>query len=571
MLAASAAIAWTLLYVNEIQQFGSELIGGSLFTANFVLWQSGGYFTLEMKPLLHLWSLAVEEQFYFIWPPIVIAASRYRWNRIRITAALLVASFAASFVTLALAGSDAAFYLPVSRLWEILAGALLVEVVRRHGTSADVLAPQHRDLFSVIGAVLLLAAFAMAHRFQWWPGFGALLPVAGTVLLIAAGQHAIVNRAVLSRRLLVAVGLISYPLYLWHWPLLTYYRVINEGSSPVKGRVIALAVAFILSAFTYRFVELPIRFGKHRQRSALLLLIPLAMIAAVGIAYRYGQVRGRLEPPFEKMQRNPPWPETDYVQLGRIRVTRYAGSGTSTVLFIGDSHAAMYGKRVRYLGDSLKRSLPTAYFVTYGGCAPFRYASWKGNAGDGFPFPCEEVFKTAQRYAADRSVKTILISAFWEHYKRPGGNADAGVIDVRHPGVPFAPDAAFRDLATQIREWVNAGKKVYVINSNPTRTDPPWSAKYPPRLFGITHHNHSVRTRKEVDDAVRPSSELVVNELGRAGAIIINPIDYLCSNEFCPDTLSDGTRIYRDKDHLGSAFIAHHASFIDQVFGVQHH
>ena len=561
VLFVSAAIAWALFYRNELPQFGSELIGGSLFTANFVLWKSGGYFALQSKPLLHLWSLAVEEQFYLIWPPVVIIAARLKWNRLGVITGLLAASFIANIAMLAASHSDAAFYLPFSRLWEILCGTLLVEIVRRKG--AHETKPRRRHVFSIAGGALLIAGFAIAQRFQWWPGFGALLPVAGTVLIIAAGPHAILNRTLLSRRLVVVIGLISYPLYLWHWPLLVFYKTIYEGSSPAPGRALTLLIAFVLSAYTFRFVESPIRFGKNRKRSAVLLLIPLAMLAITGMRYRNGEVHGRLGSHFDKERKNLGMAASYFADDDHIVAVRIPGRADARVLVIGDSHAGQYLSRARYLAAVHPGTFPTVVFITYGGCGPFRHLTRTGVSWDGKAWRCPKIFRTSASYAARTDVKTIVIVSYWEQYSHAG---EPNFHDERAIDAPWEPRSEFADLAAEIREWSRAGKSVYVINSNPTRAVVADDAAFPPRLFGITHKNHHVMTRKEIDDNTRAGSQLISSELARAGAIVINPIDYLCTSTVCPDTTNGGAPIYQDKDHLGQVFVQTQASFIDPVF-----
>ncbi len=228
MLAASLVFGWFALTPNEFAELGRHAAAGTLFVSNLALWREAGYFDHEaqLKPLLHLWSLGIEEQFYLIWPLFLL---RFR----RATAALVavvVLSFAAN-VWLVHSKPDATFYMPFTRFWELASGALLAQLALM-APNGDALGGLRRfapflgdsralrDALSVAGTLLVLAPVLRLSHTASFPGFWAALPVLGTVALIAAGQRAIINRRLLSAPPMVLIGLISYPLYLWHWPLL---------------------------------------------------------------------------------------------------------------------------------------------------------------------------------------------------------------------------------------------------------------------------------------------------------------------------------------------------------------
>jgi peptidoglycan/LPS O-acetylase OafA/YrhL len=568
VLIASIAIAWAVLFRSELAQFGTELIGGSLFTANFVFWHRGGYFALAEKPLLHLWSLAVEEQFYLIWPPLVIVAARLRWNRLATIVTVLLLSFAANIWAVATSRQETAFYLPFSRLWEILAGALLLEIVRRSANDSNAPASTSQHLLSIAGSALLLAGFIVANVFKWWPGFGAMLPVLGTVLIVAAGSNAIVNRVLLRRKILVGIGLISYPLYLWHWPLLVFYRIVQEGMSPRAGRMLLILIAVVLSIITYQVIERPIRFGKHRRRSALLLLVPLGALALTGWQFRARNIEPRLASHFENAKNKLGSAGSTFLSQDRLTADRVRGKSDHVVLFIGDSHAGQYASRFRYLATVSRDSIPTVEFVVYGGCAPFPHMTRHDYAWDGVPWRCPLVYRTAREFAMRPEVKTIVVSAFWERYSRPN---DLDLQDERNLKGPYDPRVEFRDLGNDIRAWVRAGKTVYIVGPNPTHEFTVNGVRFSRRLYGITNKQQPVLTRAEMDRRLAPANLLIHDELVSAGAILIRTVDYLCNKAICPDTASDGRPIYRDDDHLGPNFVARHATYVDRVLKTADH
>lgn len=273
VLAACLAAGWVLLLPIDYRELGFDTVWSAAFAANIAFYLQTGYFdaAAELQPLLHLWSLGIEEQFYLLWPLLLIAAARYKamWH-----AALTVC--AASFVcNIVLVGTEpaAAFYLPFSRAWELALGAMLaLAPYRQRPLSAGWSDRLHRayalhrasvhNAAASLGLILLLAAAALIDSERPFPGWWALMPTAATALMIFAGPDAAINRILLSHRWLVAIGLISYPLYLWHWPLLVFTRVARFGSEPTIIMKLALiAASFALAAATYRYIERPLRFG----------------------------------------------------------------------------------------------------------------------------------------------------------------------------------------------------------------------------------------------------------------------------------------------------------------------
>src|SRR3954451_19958339 len=278
-LVAVLTFGFVSLMPSELAQLGKHVFFGAGFLSNIVLWSESGYFdnAASLKPLLHLWSLGIEEQFYILWPALLWVVFRMKAKVGRLLAVLFLASFAIN-VALSITDISADFYLPVSRFWELLAGAALAwwrPIALPHNV---------RCWLSIAGLAALLtstAFFTVAMRF---PGWLALLPVLGAVAIILAGPAATVNRIVLSNRAVVFVGLISYPLYLWHWPLISYAYVIRLGKLPTPLMATALvAVSFLLAWGTYRFIEYPIRFGAHRHRRTQMVAACISVLGVCGL------------------------------------------------------------------------------------------------------------------------------------------------------------------------------------------------------------------------------------------------------------------------------------------------
>lgn len=234
---------------------------------------------------MHLWSLGVEEQFYFLFPLIAWAMWRYRKWALPLLVIAAVLSFGADVQKLK-TDPSAAFYLPQYRFWEILVGSVLAYVAVFHpaliscsNTSASARKTAFNTI-SLLGVSLLIASVAIIDKTKSFPGAWALMPVMGSALLILAGSRAWFNNRVLANRVFVGIGLISYPLYLWHWPVITFMRIVGADELSVWEGVIAIAASFLLAFVTYKFIELPFRAAKLKL-SKTGVLVFLGFIVAI--------------------------------------------------------------------------------------------------------------------------------------------------------------------------------------------------------------------------------------------------------------------------------------------------
>jgi peptidoglycan/LPS O-acetylase OafA/YrhL len=257
VLCMTLVLGWLWMLPAAYAQLSSDVLASAAFFANIALLLQSGYFDIESarKPLLHLWSLGIEEQFYLFWPLMLMLVARLRLSMLAAVAVLGVASFV---LNVALIGSTpvATFYLPFTRAWELLAGAALAcgwSQVRQTGTASN--------LRASVGILLIATAAGVLDTKSAFPGWWALLPVAGAALLLSA-PAAWFCRALLASPPLVWIGLISYPLYLWHWPLLVFFGIMKFAPLTLLERGLIVGLSFVLAWLTYRFVEIPFRFGR---------------------------------------------------------------------------------------------------------------------------------------------------------------------------------------------------------------------------------------------------------------------------------------------------------------------
>jgi peptidoglycan/LPS O-acetylase OafA/YrhL len=275
-LVACYAIGWFHLTADEFEELGKHIAGAAVFASNLTLWNEAGYFdaAATTKPLLHLWSLGLEAQFYIVWPIVIWVCTRTRYRLSRTILLLGVASLTFC-AALTRDYPMAAFYSPMCRFWELVAGGFCAWR-QINQSSPDAL--RTSDLKSLGGLMVVGAALVTLNDQSVFPFPWAILPVVGTCMLIDAGPSAFLNRRFLGRTPLVMVGLISYPLYLYHWPMLVFERVSSIQEPSNLAKALTLASAILLSAVTWAFVERPIRTrGLGTTKTAILIVLLLAI------------------------------------------------------------------------------------------------------------------------------------------------------------------------------------------------------------------------------------------------------------------------------------------------------
>jgi peptidoglycan/LPS O-acetylase OafA/YrhL len=301
VLAATIAAGWLLLLPSDYVRLGEAAAAGAGFVANFYFWKTTThYFSGPSSTLIHLWSLGIEEQFYLVWPLLLTGALRLRRPLI-VLLGITLGSFGFSAYW-SFGHPEMAFYSPIARMWELAAGSTLAYIGpfgagesgsadegRPRGVTLPMGVPwsEFATWVSAAGILMIACAFVVVTSQSVFPGFWSLLPVFGTVFVIAAGPRAWPNRVLLSHRAMVAVGLMSYPLYLWHWPAIAVTRVRFPDLSRIA-RLAVLLCAVMASWATYRYVELPIRRRRGRRVLLTLCSVQIALLMAGLAVHRLG-------------------------------------------------------------------------------------------------------------------------------------------------------------------------------------------------------------------------------------------------------------------------------------------
>ena len=563
MLLGTFALGWFLLFRVEFLNLGKHIAAGSTFLSNAALIRESGYFDIsaERKPLLHLWSLAIEEQFYLVWPLLLFICWRYK---IRFFVVAIPIGLLSYLFALGAAYSDqsaTAFFLPFTRLWELVAGfALFDSEHRAHGR--DGIAAGNAK--AMLGLSLIVLSIVFVNPKMHWPGPWTMVPVAGTALLISAGSGAWINRRLLAHPAMVGVGLISYPLYLWHWPLLSFARFVEpEGTS---GFLLAVAVllAFALAFTTYKLIEFPLRsHASSKGRRAFLLFAALAFIGILGGAIESGRIRSRLDTAsvasIQEALVDWNYPGGGIDMLGQMRENVIPGS-RDTVLFAGDSHMEQYWPRIDSVVRASQGELPTAIFFTERACPTF-----PGVGRIEVP-ACSRLHDAIMKRAMSPGIRTVVLNSYWDDFFRR--KLLYRLEDRERTPIEFADartDSMFNDFAADIARLVKSGKKVFVVLTIPIGAND----EFDPRkwLPGRLRMEQPKTIRSISSNDYRRRSDPVLGRVRRAaeqaGATVIDPVPFMCDSSKCATTDAKGNALYMDARHLRASVARSRAVWID--------
>ncbi len=577
VMLACCIFGWLVLLPNELRWLGKSTAYSAGFLANaFIARSVGDYFhkAAEFNPLLHLWSLGVEEQFYLLWPVLLIMAAR-RHLTLQILLAVIATSLAISIW--GVWHSPALhFYYPAARAWELASGGLLAawQMQRPRGPGADGGMPA----LSVAGLALILAGCVCWTVDQPIPGGWSVIPAAGAAMIIAAGPYAPLNRAFLASSPLQFVGKISYPLYLWHWPLLAFTRIITMRAPQPLLAAAEIAIAFLAAYATYRLLESPIRFGELGRRAVPGLLVGLAILALIGAAAGKGAIPGRLSGPlfakWDSAVTDWHYPhDTSRDQRSRFGTVIVPSHGERSTVFIGDSHIQQYWPRVRWIIDTQPNSARSAEFVIRLGCPamPGIDTTWPGWDCHSFDYALQQAFRP--------DVDTVVFGAFWESYflgeysSVHDPQAEGGLR--ARPGAPLKIDSpevrrAFEQFEEVLARLVLSGRRVFIVLSNPT--SPRFEPAFPSWIRLLPHLPASLPASagSRIDVAafgafVEPVTSRLRAVAARSGARVVDPLTTLCDRMFCPAVGADGIPLYLDSNHLSGFAARERASFVDQM------
>jgi peptidoglycan/LPS O-acetylase OafA/YrhL len=558
VIAASTVAATLFFFPRDLLRFAESAAATALFSSNFDFWQQAGYFdtAADLKPLLHTWSLAVEEQFYLVFPALLyLMHTRKRVSLLVLVAGLAVVSFALSVWAVGSVPS-AAFYLAPYRTWELMLGAILA--------LGDFPAPKSKWTCDALGVAGLASigwavfGFTAATPF---PGLNALFPCLGAAALIYAGEgDGGVVRQGLSWRPIVFVGLISYSLYLWHWPIHVFSKYASGVPANGLQTGVLIALSFVLAVLSWRYVEMPFRRKQWVSRPMIFRFGGAAMVATLCLCGLLFALRGlpqRFSPDVQRILAEADDSESHRhgcfnlspadVEDGRICKIGDAKATAPTFILWGDSHADALVPAVE---AAAAREGRKGLFVAHGRCPPFLHVSLTDEPTE----RCAQFNDAALKVALGRNIKDVILVARWAYYDQgrgdgPDADETRHLIDLDPPAIRDVSQHAMfaRMLQRTVRALIGAGEKVILVAPVP---EP--GIDVPEALANAAVHGvHSDQRPTLADYRVR--NEFVLSDMAdlrrQYRVTVVYPAQILCSSGRCA-LMRDGRPLYVDHHHL---------------------
>ena len=555
----SLDFGWFMLFQDEYAQLGKHILGGVGFISNYLFWQESGYFdtAAETKPLLHLWSLGIEEQFYIFWPLLLWLAWKSRLNLLALIILGLILSFSWNMKSIYV-DVVATFYSPQTRFWELFSGAILAylhlhEAKNTHPLflRANHFCSRYANALSGLGLILIISGLIFITSAKHFPGKWALFPVVGSFLIIATGQSSWLNRKILSHRVLVEIGLISFPLYLWHWPILAFLRIIL-GEQPSLGvRIGAVFLAIVLAWLTYRFIERPIRFHLNKTVINITLVVFMGLVAVGGgVLFLNPEsiTRASAKEGLDlKFQQNFPnygsCTEPILIEVaGQIGCKKNISKEPNAVIF-GDSHAID-----KYSGLIQNDPNNTWRLIGINGCPPVMGIGLKNSQSD-----CETKSRKAIEWIANNKNIQLVDLAFYGNVFLEGSYAFDHLINHLGPeNFKFSlennltasrAEIFYEGLNNSIRYLLNHGKKVIISIDVP-------ELPFSPRDCLRNYYKNCELDYKEVENRQLLLRQ-IIDELktSNPAIIVFDPMDIVCNGDKC-SFIKNGHSLYRDSHHL---------------------
>lgn len=530
LIGCCLAVAPLFLAPNELKSFAASAAASTAFLANIFFLLTSGYFdgSSQMKPLLHTWSLAVEEQFYLIFPLILTILFRYSRAAVIVGCALLFFSSYLFSVFVTPIDGNIAFYFPFGRFSEFLLG-FWVAFLSDRGRSV-----KFSSKISSLGAILVFCSILFFDEKMGFPGGWALIPAFGTALMILGGEDKknIIFKT-LSIKPLQLFGRISYSLYLWHWPIIVFLRHY-QFSENLSWRLAALAL--ILSIFfavvSYSIVEAPFRRRETSLKkvlvfscssAAIVLICSLFIYKEKGVVWDRGEVAMQLfsyQSSYSSRRRECHISEGAAINYATSCV--YGNAGPATIAVWADSHGAEFSES---LGDKLAKLGISLRQITYSACPPA-----VGFTARARPGCLQHNLSTLDALIEDKSIHDVIMLAYYKQYMNDGGSEfKAG-------------------LSASVKKLIAAGKAVYVVGPWPT-----YSYGVPEALGLAGDGFHSFSTFDVSKDHFLFENQGVYDFLQKnlvpLGAKLINAGDVFCGDKNC-EVARNGIPLYFDNNHL---------------------
>ena len=561
--------SWLWLVPNLFVDYAKSLIASTLFISNIYFWKEKGYFSnaAAEKPLLHTWSLSVEEQYYIFFPIIILIILKFKKNRLVFSILLiLLASLMLNYVG-GLKSNEGNFYLVFTRIWELLSGACAVKI----GNSK---LNRMSNTYSAIGLIGIFFSLIFFDRNAHFPNY-AIIPVVSTLLILVYASPNTTVGKILENKLLVGIGIVSYSAYLWHQPLLAFARIYNHGELSIYFSALTVVLTFIVATVSWKFIETPFRRKDILSDKAILITALFVSLSYISIGVIIQQNEGfptrlKFEPSgvisqAELKATADQWGFTAYPEPLNASIDEETGlkrigfNSKSAVVLIGDSHSYQYWNTL----DGFFQNKPPSENLKTVFLEPF------------------EFLPTIEQLKLPSNTNTVVLSYFWSlrygnksvnQEIRCCGDGPNGTVGKKY--LPQVSDDEINqkmdEIDGQLAQLIEGlGRKkihVIIILDNPFGEE--LNAQSMLELNLLTIKPSILFKPLKVEDALErsePVRKRLIN-IARAHHIdFIDPFQFLCNSTICPSMSVDGYMLYKDYDHISIEAAKKNANYILEI------
>lgn len=560
---ATLIAGWFLFLPDDYAALGKQVASQAVFGSNILFYKEAGYFDVAniLKPLLHTWSLSIEEQFYLLYPLAVFIVWKNAKRHLSVFLGIsAIASFALCLMVMG-HNPKLAFYMLPFRGWELLAGAIVAVLLQKQ-------ANVHKDICEVVslvglGSIILPVYLYTEHTA--FPGWAAIPPCIGTAAIIWANAHAqTATRQLLSFRPMVFTGLVSYSWYLWHWPVIVFasYTPVLQFDTTMK--YVCIGGSFVAAILTWQFVETPFRQKRIMPQRKSLLAAGGALLVSLGIGGAIiiftGGVPARLDPATVTLasgiaDQNPHRKQCDKTPIADINADKVCqtnvAAGEPTFILWGDSQADAIAPAFFDLSERYGRN---GFILTHHGCEAildFHKTSWQPD------HTCNQFNTAVYDLIRRHNIKHVFLVS---HY---GSWMNQNTLDPHEVTLDHAAPEGYKNmlaagLALTLDRLKKEDRKIYFLEDVPSVPFDPPRMLAMDRMYDDGTENKGGLSRESYILSKKVQLDLFFERYGKEDLTILDPLEILCPGTVC--IVAEGNNsLYYNRGHLsvhGALYLA---------------